>query len=58
MAVLKNGILKYSLPTAAQVIVKGVVIIFVVMFDSIYNRYMEKRVLEKARQLDVEGGEA
>ena len=58
MAVLKNGILKYNLPTAAQIIVKGVVIIFVVMFDAIYNRYMEKRVLEKARQIDLEGGEA
>lgn len=59
MAILKNGILKYNFPTASQLIAKGVVIIFVVIFDSVYNQYMEKKITEKAHQSDaLAGGEA
>lgn len=56
MAVLQNGILKYNFPTAIQLVVKGVVIIFMVVFDSIYNSYMEKRIITKARQQEELAG--
>jgi ribose transport system permease protein len=45
MMVLTNGIYKYNLPTAAQLIIKGGVIVIMVIFDSIYNRYMHKRAV-------------
>lgn len=51
MAVLQNGILKYNLPTATQLIVKGVVIVMMILFDSIYNRTMQQRLLKKTREL-------
>ena len=59
MAVLQNGILKYNLPTAAQLIVKGVVIVIMIVFDAVYNKRMQKRIQQKARELDAAtGGEA
>lgn len=59
MAVLQNGILKYNLPTAAQLIVKGVVIVIMIVFDAVYNKMMQKRIQQKARELDAAtGGEA
>ena len=59
MAVLQNGILKYNLPTAAQLIVKGVVIGIMIVFDAVYNKMMQKRIQQKARELDAAtGGEA
>lgn len=59
MAVLQNGILKYNLPTAAQLIVKGVVIVIMIVFDAVYNKIMQKRIQQKARELDAAtGGEA
>ena len=45
MAALINGIYKYNLPTAAQLIIKGLVIVLIVVFDSLYNNYMHKRTL-------------
>jgi ribose transport system permease protein len=45
MTALINGIYKYNLPTAAQLIIKGVVIVLMVIFDSVYNNYMHKRAL-------------
>ena len=58
-AVLQNGILKYNLPTAAQLIVKGVVIVIMIVFDAVYNKMMQKRIQQKARELDAAtGGEA
>lgn len=59
MAVLQNGILKYNLPTAAQLIVKGVVIVIMIVFDAVYNKMMQKRIQQKAREMDAAtGGEA
>lgn len=60
MAILQNGILKYNLPTATQLIVKGGVIVIMVIFDSVYNRYMEKRILQKSKLLEEAsaGGDA
>lgn len=59
MAVLQNGILKYNLPTAAQLIVKGVVIVIMIVFDAVYNKMMQDRIQQKARELDMAtGGEA
>ncbi|MDD3368191.1 MAG: ABC transporter permease [Lachnospiraceae bacterium] len=52
MAVLQNGILKYNLPTAAQLVIKGIVIVVMIIFDSVYNNIMQKRILQKARELD------
>ena len=50
MAVLQNGILKYNLPTAAQLIVKGLVIVAMIIFDAVYNDIMQKRIQRKARE--------
>ena len=60
MAVLQNGILKYNLPTATQLIVKGVVIVIMIVFDSAYNQMMQKRIMRKAREQEemVTGGAA
>ena len=61
MAVLQNGILKYNLPTAAQLIVKGIVIVIMIIFDAVYNNIMQKRIQQKAREEDaaeMAGGEA
>ena len=59
MAVLQNGILKYNLPTAAQLIIKGVVIVAMIVFDSVYNQYMQKRIHQKAsEEAQAAGGEA
>ncbi len=59
MAILSNGILKYNLPTATQLIVKGSVIVIMVVFDSLYNGYMEKKIREKSKELEeLSGGEA
>ena len=45
MATLINGIYKYNLPTAAQLMIKGGVIVFIVILDSLYADYMKKRAL-------------
>lgn len=60
MAVLQNGILKYNLPTAAQLVVKGIVIVVMIIFDAVYNNMMQKRIQRKAREEESEmaGGEA
>ena len=61
MSVLQNGILKYNFPTATQLIIQGVVIVIVVVFDSVYNRIAQKRLQEQARNEAAEllaGGEA
>lgn len=60
MAVLQNGILKYNLPTAAQLVVKGIVIVVMIIFDAVYNDFMQKRIQRKAREEEAEaaGGEA
>ncbi len=59
MAVLQNGILKYNLPTAAQLVVKGVVIVIMIIFDAVYNDYMQKRIQKKAKEAtEMAGGEA
>ncbi|MFP3042320.1 ABC transporter permease [Treponema primitia] len=43
MMTLINGIYKYNLPTAVQLIIKGGVIIIMIIFDSVYAGYMYKR---------------
>lgn len=52
MAVLQNGILKYNLPSFALLIVKGLVIVIMVMFDSVYNRTMQERIIRKSREAE------
>lgn len=47
MMVLTNGIYKYNLPTAAQLIIKGVVIVAMIIFDSVYNKYMEEKLIRR-----------
>lgn len=50
MATLDNGILKYDMNSSYQLIIKGIIIILVVIFDSVYRQLMEKRA-EKSRAL-------
>lgn len=60
MAVLQNGILKYNLPTAAQLIIKGVVIVIMIVFDSVYQKLMQKRTMRRSGEEEAAaaGGEA
>lgn len=55
MAVLTNGIYKYNLGSEYQVMIKGAVIVAMVLFDSVYQRYMEKK-MNRAGQLEEEEG--
>lgn len=41
MSALENGIYKFQINTAYQLIIKGIIIICVVVFDSWYNNYMD-----------------
>lgn len=52
MNVLTNGIYKYNLPTATQLIIKGSVIVVMIIFDSVYNKYMEQRVTKSGKHLE------
>ena len=45
MTALINGIYKYNLPTAAQLMIKGGVIVLIVIFDSLYSGYMHNRAM-------------
>ncbi len=47
MSALTNGIYKYNLPTAVQLMLTGSVIVLMVIFDSIYNSYMLKKMSKK-----------
>lgn len=47
MSVLSNGVLKLNMNTAFQYIIKGVIIIAVVMFDSAYKARMDKLAKER-----------
>lgn len=42
MATLDNGIYKFQINTAYQLIIKGIIIICVVAFDSWYNNFMDE----------------
>lgn len=61
MSVLQNGILKYNFPTATQLIIKGIVIVVMVVFDAAYNKFIQERIHRKAREAEeaeMAGGEA
>ncbi|MGN1381753.1 MAG: ABC transporter permease [Eubacterium sp.] len=47
MATLENGILKLNINTAYQYVIKGIIIILVVMFDSAYKSHMDKKAKEQ-----------
>ncbi len=49
MAALDNGIFKFQINAAYQLIIKGSIIICVVVFDSWYNNYMDKVSANKQR---------
>lgn len=57
MASLENGLLKLHMNTAYQYIIKGIVIIAVVVFDSMYRKRMERIAREHGAQAE-EGVEA
>ena len=57
MAVLTNGIYKYNLGSEYHVIIKGVVIIVMVLFDALYQRYLEKKVQDSKKRLLAGEGE-
>ena len=52
MNVLTNGIYKYNLPTAAQLIIKGSVIVVMVVFDSVYGSHMERKITKSGKLLE------
>lgn len=52
MAVLDNGIYKYQINTAYQPVIKGLIIVAVVVFDSWYNKRMEEASKNKKRMLE------
>lgn len=52
MAVLDNGIYKYQINTAYQPIIKGLIIVTVVVFDSWYNKRMERSAKNKKKMLE------
>lgn len=52
MNVLTNGIYKYNLPTATQLIIKGAVIVAMIVFDAVYNRYMERKITKSGKLLE------
>lgn len=59
MAILTNGIYKLNLGSEYHVIIKGVVIVVMVLFDAMYQRYMEKRIQDaKRKALTEEKGAA
>ena len=43
MQVLRNGMRKYGFTTQTQAVVSGIIIVLMLIFDSYYNEYMEKR---------------
>ena len=43
MAILTNGIYKYNLGSEYHVIIKGAVIIVMVLFDAVYQRYFQMK---------------
>jgi ribose transport system permease protein len=47
MSALTNGIYKYNFPTAIQLMLTGSVIVAMVIFDSVYNSYMTKKMTQK-----------
>lgn len=45
---LENGVLKYGITTEMQQIVSGLVIVSMLVFDAVYNRYMTERTTKAA----------
>ena len=54
MATLKNGVLKLNMNTAYQYVIKGVIIILVVMFDSAYKAHMDRLAKERGAKEGAE----
>ena len=54
MCTLTNGIYKYNLPTATQLIIKGVVIVVMIIFDSAYNSYMQEKIMKSGKLMEKE----
>lgn len=50
MSILTNGIYKYNLGSEYHVIIKGVVIIIMVLFDAVYQRYFRSRLHSSGRK--------
>lgn len=53
MATLENGVLKLNMNTAFQYVIKGVIIIGVVMFDSAYKAHMDRKAKEEGAKEDA-----
>ncbi|RVU97235.1 ABC transporter permease [Coriobacteriales bacterium OH1046] len=52
MATLENGLLKLHMNTAFQYIIKGIVIVAVVIFDSLYRKRMDRIAKEHGAQAE------
>lgn len=50
LATLDNGIYKFQVNAAFQLIIKGVIIVAVVVFDAWYNRFMDEVARNKKRE--------
>ena len=57
MTVLTNGIYKYNLPSAFQLILKGGVIVGVVVFDSVYRKMMDERLRKQTQAVPPDAQE-
>ena len=54
MAILTNGIYKYNLGSEYHVIIKGVVIIIMVLFDAVYQRWFRSRTKRSSKKMPEE----
>lgn len=52
MNTLTNGIYKYNLSLGFQVFAKGAVIVIMIIFDSVYNFFMQKRQIKEKAALE------
>jgi ribose/xylose/arabinose/galactoside ABC-type transport system permease subunit len=58
MAVLTNGLYKYDISNAYQIIIKGAVIIIMVLFDSAYHQYMESKIQKNSKAKENQSSKA
>ncbi|MEN6623948.1 MAG: ABC transporter permease, partial [Smithella sp.] len=58
MAVLTNGLYKYDISNAYQIIIKGVIIIVMVLFDSVYSQYMESKIQKNNKLKENQSSES
>lgn len=48
LKVLENGVLKFNFSTDVQKVITGIVIVLMLIFDAVYNRYMQEKTSKSA----------